>query len=42
MGLVAMCYNLMREDIRVKIKEMTEDLELCLEDLRLRLAKCCG
>lgn len=42
MGLVAMCYNLMREDIRVKIKEMTEDLELCLEDLRLRLARCCG
>lgn len=42
MGLVAMCYNLMREDIRVKIKEMTEDLELCLEDLRKRLAKCCG
>lgn len=42
MGLVAMCYNLMREDIRVKIKEMTEDMELCLEDMRLRLAKCCG
>lgn len=42
MGLVAMCYNLMREDIRVKIKEMTEDLELCMEDLRLRLTKCCS
>lgn len=42
MGLVAMCYNLMREDIRVKIKEMTEDLALCLEDLRLRFASCCG
>lgn len=42
MGLVAMCYNLMREDIRVKIKEMKEDLALCLEDLRLRFARCCG
>lgn len=42
MGLVAMCYNLMKEDIRMKIKEMIEDLELCLEDLRLRLARCCG
>lgn len=42
MGLVAMCYNLMREDIRVKIKEMTEDMALCLEDLRQRFARCCG
>lgn len=42
MGLVAMCYNLMREDIRVKIKEMTEDMMLCLEDLRQRFARCCG
>lgn len=42
MGLVAMCYNLMREDIRVKMKEMKEDLALCLEDLRLRFARCCG
>lgn len=42
MGLVAMCYQLAREDIRVKIKEITEDLELCLEDLRRRLAKCCN
>lgn len=42
MGLVAMCYQLAREDIRVKIKEFTEDLELCLEDLRCRLAKCCN
>lgn len=42
MGLVAMCYQIAREDIRVKIKEITEDLELCLEDLRRRLAKCCN
>lgn len=42
MALVAMCYQLAREDIRVKINEITEDLELCLEDLRCRLAKCCS
>lgn len=42
MGLVAMCYNLMREDVRVKIKEMKEDMALCMEDLRLRFSKCCG
>lgn len=42
MALVAMCYQLAREDIRVKIKEISEDLELCLEDLRCRLAKCCN
>lgn len=42
MALVAMCYQLAREDIRVKIKEITEDLELCLEDLRCRLARCCN
>lgn len=42
MGLVAMCYELMREDIRDKIKEVKEDMALCLEDMRLRLAACCG
>lgn len=42
MGLVAMCYNLMREDVRVKINEMKEDMSLCMEDLRLRFSKCFG
>lgn len=42
MGLVAMCYNLMREEIRVKLKEMREDTKLCLEDTRLRFMGCCG
>lgn len=41
MALMAMCYQLAREDIRVKFKEISEDLELCLEDLRCRLMKCC-
>ena len=42
MGLVAMCYNLMREDVRVKINEMKEDMSLCMEDLRIRFSKCFG
>lgn len=42
MGLVAMCYELMREDIYGKIKEVKEDVTLCLEDMRLRIATCCG
>jgi len=42
MGLVAMCYNLMREEVRVKLKEMKEDTKLCLEDTRLRFLGCCG
>lgn len=42
MGLVAMCYNLMREEVRVKLKEMKEDTKLCLEDTRLRFMGCCG
>lgn len=42
MGVVAMCHELMREDIRDKIREVKEDMTLCLEDLRIRLAGCCG
>lgn len=42
MGLVAMCYNLMREEVKVKMQEIKEDMRLCLEDLRVRFAKCCS
>ncbi|XP_055849148.1 two pore potassium channel protein sup-9 [Episyrphus balteatus] len=42
MGLVAMCYNLMREEVRVKMQEIKEDMNLCLEDMRSRSALCCG
>ncbi|KAH8359876.1 hypothetical protein KR093_009309 [Drosophila rubida] len=42
MGLVAMCRNLMREEVRVKVKEMKEDTKLCVEDTRLRFVGCCG
>uniref|UniRef100_A0A336MTM9 CSON006651 protein n=1 Tax=Culicoides sonorensis TaxID=179676 RepID=A0A336MTM9_CULSO len=42
MGLVAMCYNLMREEVRVKIQEIKEDTRLCLEDLKGRFTICFG
>ncbi|XP_031333085.1 TWiK family of potassium channels protein 12 [Photinus pyralis] len=42
LGLVAMCYNLMREEIRVKAKEFREDLTQCLEDTRTRFLYCFG
>ncbi|XP_017490000.1 PREDICTED: uncharacterized protein LOC108378220, partial [Rhagoletis zephyria] len=42
MGLVSMCYNLMREAVRMKINEIKEDTKLCLEDTRIRFMGCCG
>lgn len=42
LGLVAMCYNLMREEIRVKVSEMKEDMGQCLESTRLATLKCCA
>ncbi|XP_018564666.1 two pore potassium channel protein sup-9 [Anoplophora glabripennis] len=39
LGLVAMCYNLMREEIREKVKEVREDFTQCLEDTRVRLVE---
>lgn len=42
LGLVAMCYNLTREEVRVKVKELREDMNQCLEDTRMRLLTCCN
>lgn len=42
LGLVAMCYNLMREEVKVKMQELREDLGQCLEDIRIRALTCCG
>lgn len=42
MGLVAMCYSLMKEEVRVKMLEMKEDLKLCLEDVRNRFDRWFG
>ncbi|KAL1123218.1 hypothetical protein AAG570_002305 [Ranatra chinensis] len=40
MGLVAMCYNLMREVVKVKMHDFKEDIGLCFEDIRLRAVAC--
>lgn len=42
MGLIAMCYNLMREDVRVKARELKEDVRQCLEDIQNRFTRCLG
>lgn len=41
LGLIAMCYNLMREETRVKLHEMNEDFNQCLEDTKIRFMACC-
>ncbi|XP_073993610.1 two pore potassium channel protein sup-9 [Rhodnius prolixus] len=40
MGLVAMCYNLMREVVKVKMHDFKEDILHCFEDMRLRTVEC--
>lgn len=42
MGLIAMCYNLMREEVTVKVRELKEDMRQCLEDMRVRVSRCLG
>lgn len=42
MGLVAMCYILMREEVREKVREIKEDAKLCIEDVSQKFAKCFG
>lgn len=42
LGLVAMCYNLLREEVKVKVAELKEDFGQCLEDTRLRFMHCCN
>ncbi|XP_069700151.1 two pore potassium channel protein sup-9 [Periplaneta americana] len=37
MGLIAMCFNLMREEIRVKMRELREEMKQWLEDTRVRI-----
>ncbi|XP_046753592.1 potassium channel subfamily K member 15 [Diprion similis] len=41
MGLIAMCYNLMREDVRVKARELKEFLRRTVEEVRLKFLLCC-
>ncbi|XP_052127659.1 potassium channel subfamily K member 9-like [Frankliniella occidentalis] len=40
LGLIAMCYNLMREEVRVKVRQLKDDVGHCLDELHLRAATC--
>lgn len=42
MGIVAMCYNLMREEVKVKLQEIKEDTRLCMDDVKARCGSCMG
>ncbi|KAG5671571.1 hypothetical protein PVAND_001764 [Polypedilum vanderplanki] len=42
MALVAMCYILMREEVREKYREIKEDTKMCMEDVSAKFAKCFG
>lgn len=42
MGLVAMCYKLMREEVLEKFRELREDAKLCLQDISQKFKKCFG
>ncbi|KAK0161517.1 hypothetical protein PV327_009977 [Microctonus hyperodae] len=41
LGLVAMCYNLMREDVREKAKELREDIIDAFLDFKRKMVNCC-
>jgi potassium channel subfamily K, invertebrate len=42
MALVAMCYILMREEVREKLHEIKEDAKMCMEDISQKFVKCFG
>lgn len=41
MGLIAMCYNLMREDVYVKARELKEQLNQAMDAAHYKLMTCC-
>lgn len=41
MGLIAMCYNLMKEDVYVKARELKEQLNQAMDAVHYKLMKCC-
>uniref|UniRef100_A0A8D8X4P7 Two pore potassium channel protein sup-9 n=1 Tax=Cacopsylla melanoneura TaxID=428564 RepID=A0A8D8X4P7_9HEMI len=40
MGLIAMCYDLMREDVRVKVRNLKMEIGFCFEVIRMRAIAC--
>lgn len=41
LGLVAMCYNLMREEVRVKARQLSEDVKKAFDDFRHKIMMSC-
>ncbi|KAI4487833.1 hypothetical protein M0802_011793 [Mischocyttarus mexicanus] len=41
MGLIAMCYNLMKEDVYVKAKELKEQLDHAMDAVHRQMITCC-
>ncbi|KAK2586535.1 hypothetical protein KPH14_011427 [Odynerus spinipes] len=41
MGLIAMCYNLMKEDVYVKARELKEQLDHVMDAAHRQLVSCC-
>lgn len=41
MGLIAMCYNLMKEDVYVKARELKEQLNQVMDAVHYKLMSCC-
>ncbi|TGZ51326.1 TWiK family of potassium channels protein 18 [Temnothorax longispinosus] len=41
MGLIAMCYNLMREEVYVKARELKEQLNQAMDAVNYKLMTCC-
>jgi len=41
MGLVAMCYNLMRETVRVRVQEIKRNFRKFLDDIHFSMVSCC-
>lgn len=41
MGLIAMCYNLMKEDVYVKARELKDQLNQVMDAIHYKLMTCC-
>ncbi|KAG5328139.1 KCNKC protein, partial [Acromyrmex charruanus] len=41
MGLIAMCYNLMKEEVYVKARELKEQLNQMMDTIHYKLITCC-
>ncbi|XP_012063586.1 PREDICTED: TWiK family of potassium channels protein 18 [Atta cephalotes] len=41
MGLIAMCYNLMKEEVYVKARELKEQLNQVMDTIHYKLITCC-